>query len=78
MEQDKSFHHNTKLLLLLFDAPWIVFSFSNMTRKVKGSPVMTTVITDGWASAAGETLLTDAHDKRGENEFTAALLSSLP
>lgn len=50
----------------------------NVHRKVKGSPAMTTVITDGWASAAGETLLTDTRDERGENEFPAALASSLP
>lgn len=36
-------------------------------RKWKGSPVMTRAITDGWASAAGDTLLASTRDGgRGE------------
>lgn len=63
MEQEEPVLHNITFLIFLVRCSVKSFVTETCLQKLKGSPVMTRVITDGWASAARDTLLAGTCDE---------------
>ncbi len=63
MKQVESVLRNIMFLIFLVRRSMKSFVTELCLQKLKGSPVMTRVITDGWASAARDTLLAGTRDE---------------